>query len=228
MKFLFAVSILALVGCVSALHQSAKQQPALYQPKAGLQCSIPGSETMTSIVRIVTSNGVNASGVVIEKDRVLTVAHIIDEDADIMIQYSGHSYQAEVLASNNENDLALLATNTGNLKPIVLTSARLKRLEQVWAVGFPLALEQKLAIGLFQAMDNGRLYTTTHVNSGNSGGGLLRCRDGAFELAGIVHGYVAYLDGGNYVNIGDSTSVPVAQIETFLLGAKHSMANSQQ
>lgn len=228
MRILFAISILALVGCVSALQQSVIQEAALHQLTVSRQCSIPGSETMTSIVRIVTSNGVNASGVVIEKDRVLTVAHIIDEDADMMIQYSGDSYHAEVLASNDENDLALLAANTGSLKPIILTGVRLERLEQVWAVGFPLALEQKLTIGLFQSVDNGRLYTTTHVNSGNSGGGLLRCRDGAFELAGIVHGYVAYLDGGKYVNIGDSTSVPVAQIETFLLGAERSMAKSQQ
>ncbi|MDX2486687.1 MAG: serine protease [Gammaproteobacteria bacterium] len=184
------------------------------------QCTLPGSETMTSIVRIATSNGGNASGVVIGKDRVLTVAHAVDEGAEMMIRYSGDTHQAEVLALNIKNDLALLAADTGSLEPIMLTDGKLKRLEQVWAVGFPLALEQKLTIGLFQTINNGRLYTTTHVNTGNSGGGLLRCKDGAFELAGIVHGYVAYLDGGSYINIGDSTSVPATQIESFLQGAE--------
>lgn len=224
MRISVAISILALAGCSSTIKQSAIQRPAVHQSAVSQQCTLPGSETMTSIVRIATSNGGNASGVVIGQDRVLTVAHAVDEDAEMMIRYGGDTYQAAVLALNIEKDLALLTADTGSLEPIMLTDARLKRMEQVWAVGFPLALEQKLTIGLFQAMNNGRLYTTTHVNSGNSGGGLLRCRAGTFELAGIVHGYVAYLDGDSYINIGDSTSVPATQIESFLQGAESSKA----
>ncbi len=68
MRIIFTIFILALAGCASTLQQSAIQRPVALQPTVSQPCSIPGSEKMTSIVRIVTSNGGNASGVEMDKN----------------------------------------------------------------------------------------------------------------------------------------------------------------
>ena len=204
MKYLLIPLILISTGCATTIHP---------------QCGLPGSETLTSIVRIATDDGSNASGVVVDQDRVLTVAHAVGDGSTAMVKYREKSYKADVIATDTKTDLALLAVETGDLEPVRLSTTQLKVFEQVWAVGFPLALEQKMTLGLFQNDHEGRLYTSTHINSGSSGGGLIRCRGGIYELAGVVHGYVAYRDGDNYVNIGDSTSVPAKQILAFMDGA---------
>ena len=179
-------------------------------------CSRPGRETLTSIVRIATFDGGNASGVVVDQNMVLTVAHAINEDLIATVKYGEKSYIANVIATDIETDLALLSVETGDLEPVQLSRTQLKDFEPVWAIGFPLAREQMMSHGHFESDYNGRLYTSTYINSGSSGGGLLRCRAGIYELAGVVHGYVAYLEGDHYVNIGDSTSVPAEQILAFM------------
>lgn len=204
MKYLLTPFIAILAGCATTVSS---------------QCGLPGSETLTSIVRIASADGSNASGVVVDQDRVLTVAHAVDDGSTATVKYGEKSYKADVIATDANIDLALLSVETGDLEPVQLSTTQLQELEQVWAIGFPLAREQKMTIGLFQSDYNGRLYTSTHINSGSSGGGLLRCRAGTYELAGVVHGYVAYRDGDNLVNIGDSTSVPAKQILAFVSDA---------
>lgn len=209
MKKLYVVLAILLGGCTNV---SASDVPV----PSPIRCELPDSETRASIVHIKSSRGSTASGVVIGKNRVLTVAHAVDRDNKFSAEIEGQRVDAQVLATDEANDLALLAVPTGNLKIIPLSNIPLKVEEPVWALGFPLAKSQRLSLGLYQSVFNGRLYTSTHVNSGVSGGGLLRCEDGQFALAGVVHGFVAQVRNEEYINIGDSTSVPAAVIQTFL------------
>jgi hypothetical protein len=86
----------------------------------------------------------------------------------------------------------------------------------VWAIGFPLALDMAVTQGRFQRVANGKLYTSAWITAGVSGGGLMRCHHGAYELAGIMRDYVAFLRGDSYVNASQSTSTPAASILAFL------------
>lgn len=210
MKKLFLVLAVSFSGYA---HVSASDVPE----NSPIRCELPDTQTRASIVHIKSSRGSTASGVVIGQDRVLTVAHAVDLNSKFSAEIEGKRVDAQVLATDETNDLALLAVPTGNLKIIPLSSIPLEVEEPVWALGFPLAKSQRLSLGLYQSVYNGRLYTSTHVNSGVSGGGLLRCEGGQFALAGVVHGFVAQVRNEEYINIGDSTSVPAAVIQTFLL-----------
>lgn len=201
MKYMFYLALLLLAGCAVTTTQ---------------QCQLPDEKIRSSVVRITALDGSTASGVIIAKNRVLTVAHAVEDATSAMVEVDGKLQAATVLGTDTENDLALLAVATSDLLPMPVSRTVLRESEAVWAIGYPLALEQKMSLGLYQNMFNGRLYTSAHINSGSSGGGLLRCQAGAFELAGVVHGYVAQRAGANYVNIGDSTSVPARKIKDFV------------
>ena len=129
--------------------------------------------------------------------------------------YAGHRI-ASVTFINPDQDLAILKVDTGALEAIPLSMEPPQLQETLWAIGFPLALEQRVSLGYYEKLFNGRLYTSNHVNSGVSGGGLLKCEDGQFVLAGVVHGYVALQRNNQWINIGDSTSVPSQAISQFL------------
>ncbi|MGH6635323.1 MAG: trypsin-like peptidase domain-containing protein [Gammaproteobacteria bacterium] len=186
-------------------------------------CLVPDQETRAAIVRIATSTGSNASGVIVGQGQVLTVAHALDDiataDLRVSVEIAGYFREAKVLRIDLKKDLALLSVDTAGLKPASMGIKGLSELEQVWAVGFPLALEQRTTLGLFQRADGGRLYSNVHVNSGSSGGGLFRCQGGAYELVGVLRAFIAYRIGDELVNIGESTSVPVDQIVSFLASA---------
>lgn len=71
--------------------------------------------------------------------------------------------------------------------------------------------------GILQDFREGALYTSASIDSGQSGGGLLSCNDGAWEMLGMLRGYGAYLQGGHYVKIENhSVSVAAATINQFL------------
>lgn len=183
-------------------------------------CRIPDQETRASIVRVTTAAGSNASGVIVRPGQVLTVAHALDDvataDTSIRVEIEGQVRVAKVVTVDAEKDLALLSVDTGRAKPARLGTEGLSELEQVWAVGFPLALEQRTTLGLFQGVNEGRLYSNVHVNSGSSGGGLFRCESGVYELVGVLRAFIAYRVGDELVNIGESTSVPIDQVLVFL------------
>lgn len=181
-----------------------------------LRCALPGEHTKASIVRVIANNKDFSSGVVVSKNRVITVAHALEKANAVSIQYKGQHREASILSLDKHTDLALLATDTGNLRAIDLSENELKPQEPVWSVAFPMAMSQRTELGLFHRTFNNRLLTSTHANQGSSGGGLLRCHQGSFELAGVIHGYVAIQVGHDRFNSGDSTSVPASRIRYFL------------
>ena len=220
MKKLFLI-ILAIIhlGCADIQQQSTAHSFSLNTSPTHAQCGLPDSTTRDSIVAITSSGGDNASGVIIGQNRILTVAHAVNELDLLQANINGAIVNAQLLMIDHANDLALLAAPTQQLEAITISNAALTKNEPVWALGFPLAQEQKLSLGLYRNMMNGRLYTTTHINSGSSGGALLHCNAGKFELAGIVHGFVARVEGERYINLGDSTSVPADSIKLFISDA---------
>lgn len=204
------ISLLAMAFCACASQQHASLD-------ISAQCDPYTDQIRASIIRLNTNTGTTASGVVVAKDRVLTVAHAVDDNRDVYAEVAGGLHLAKLTALDLKNDLALLEVTTTNISPIRLSRVLPKVAEPVWAIGFPLASSQRVSSGLYESIYNGRLYSSVHINSGTSGGGLLRCdENGSPELAGIVHGYIAKPIGSDLVNIGDSVSVPSNTIKRFI------------
>jgi S1-C subfamily serine protease len=189
------------------------------------ECLQPGLDTQASVVRVATDVGAHGSGVVIGHNRVLTAAHVVVDAGATRIALSDKVYEpASVLALDTRADLALLDADTADIAPIPITHDALASYEDVWAIGFPLALDMAVTQGRFQRAANGKLYTSAWITAGVSGGGLMRCHDGAYELAGIMRDYVAFLRGDSYVNASQSTSTPAASILAFLDRVEESSA----
>ncbi|MFK7886156.1 MAG: serine protease [Gammaproteobacteria bacterium] len=185
-----------------------------------LNCEEPGHETLSSVVRVASTDGADASGVVIARNRVLTAAHVLDDHIQALVYVDATYQQATVIARDSANDLVILDTPTGFLTPIRISTENLFSAEPVWTVGFPLALEQTANFGRYQQHVNGAIHSTASTNAGASGGGLLRCTGGNFELAGMIRGYGAYWDAGELRRIEDlSISVPADTISAFVVNA---------
>lgn len=181
-------------------------------------CQSPDDRILSSIVRVATGDGADASGVVVAGNRVLTAAHVVDDTNLALVHVDNGYRKAEVIALDPSLDLALLAVDTGKLQPLRLTSLDLYDYERVWAVGFPLALDQVTTRGFFRSESDGRLFTSAPIDAGASGGGLMRCREGVFELAGVIRGYGGYWSGGELIPLHNlSIHTPAEQIQRFVL-----------
>jgi S1-C subfamily serine protease len=217
---------LLLAGCATPPTQAPTDasvnavHAAFHFQSEPLSCEQPGSETLSSVVRVASTDGADASGVGIARNRVLTAAHGVDNNPDALVYVDGTYQHAAVIARDPSNDLVILDTPTGRLTPIRISTEHLFSAEPVWTVGFPLALEQTANFGRYQQHVNGAIHSTASTNAGASGGGLLRCTGGTFELAGMIRGYGAYWHAGELRRIEDlSISVPADTISAFAMNA---------
>ncbi|MGV6857457.1 MAG: trypsin-like peptidase domain-containing protein [bacterium] len=189
---------------------------------ADLQCAPPSDQAMSAVVRIV-GDGVEGSGVVIDRNRVLTAAHVIEGLDHIQTVRSGLSRSANVIAVSPEKDLALLLVDTGKQKPLRLSNENMLPLSPVWAVGYPLGGPEVATSGKITAYENADVQTTASVDHGQSGGGLVGCEEGQHVLAGMVRAFGAMEKGGELVRLSNySVSVHSEEIRDFVIQSSRS------
>lgn len=238
------LTLLACVGLLAACVSTSAPTPTAASPtdssspafsydaltpSAPQYCSSPGANTLASVVRVASADGNDASGVVIASNRVLTAAHVVTDHTRALVFINDHYRNATIVARDAATDLAILAVETAHLQPIELSDKHLLQSEQVWTVGFPLALDQVANAGFYQNHVDGAIYASAATNAGASGGGLLRCEDGKFELAGMIRGYGAYWRGGELLRIKDlSISVPADTINEFVMRAGVVLADTSR
>lgn len=221
-------SVLLLVACAETRvkPEAVTAQTTTQPPVAShvpvyphIHCRRPTFDTLDAIVRVANAStgGGDGSGVVIAPNIVLTAAHVL-EDSTVGLVYIGNQYkEATIIARDPYSDLALLMVGTGQLEPIQISDRGLVTNESVWAVGFPLALDQATTKGEFFRYRNGGLLTSAGIDAGSSGGGLLHCEHGQFKLAGMIRSYLARIQQGKPVAIPHrSISVPADAIEAFM------------
>ncbi len=215
----FAVASLAIAGCTSFPAPAVEtSHTTFYHQEIPKRCDTPDEQILASVVRVATSDGGDASGVVVSSNLVLTAAHVVIGADYTLVRVSDEYRHAMLLGIDDTSDLALLAVDTGTLQPLRLTHLDLSNYEEVWAIGFPLALEQVTTHGHVTDESQGRIFASAPINAGASGGGLMRCRDGVFELAGLIRGYGAYRIGDQLVRLEDlSIHTPADQIQQFVL-----------
>jgi serine protease Do len=160
------------------------------------------------------------SGFVIHADGyIVTNAHVVARSTDRTVTFAdGREFDAQVVASDREHDVAILKIDAGNLQPLTLgRSSDLMPGETVIAIGNPLGYAHTVTAGVVSAVNRDLVFSKEHVlrgliqtdasiNPGNSGGPLLNVLG---ELIGVNSAV-----RGDAQNIG--FAIPVDQVRRLL------------
>lgn len=163
------------------------------------------------------------SGVIVSQEGyILTNNHVIEGADEVQVElYNDQSYNAEIIGTDPQTDLAVLQIDADNLNVIELgDSDNLRVGEMVLAIGSPLdaGLAHSVSMGIVSAKERdiqilsqeagyeSFIQTDAAINPGNSGGALV---DMNGELVGI-NTAIASRSGGNQ---GIGFAVPMSMAE---------------
>ncbi len=207
----------AVVNIATFTTRKAQQNPLLNDPFFRRFFNIPPGHRAPQQRRTQSAG----SGVIIDADKgtVVTNHHVIKGADEIVVSLEdGRSYQAKLLGSDPEVDIAVLQLEEFDQ----LTAVRLADSEQlqvgdfVVAIGNPFGLGQTVTSGMVSALGRTGLgiegyenfiQTDASINPGNSGGALVNLRG---ELVGINTAILAP-SGGN-VGIGFAIPMNMAKV----------------
>ena len=155
----------------------------------GINC-----ETSTNIYGQISTSATSGTGFVLTQDGYIVTNYHVIEGADkiVVSMMDGTAYDAEVVGTESDNDIALLKIDAAGLKTVAIgDSDKLIVGEMVCAIGNPLGeLTDSLTVGYVSALDRevntdgtpiNMLQTDCAINPGNSGGPL-------FDMNGNVIG----------------------------------------
>ena len=209
-RFLFLLMVFGLAP--SAGHAKELDFAALYEAHSASVVTIYTASTKAGSRQAQRGLG---SGVLIENDRVITAAHVIQSAQIIEVHFKdGTKVPAVVMASLHASDIALLRLLDTHPDPVIadLADSDETRVgEPVFIIGSPFGITQTLSVGhlsgrLTRGMLPGGspiefLQTDTAINTGNSGGPMFNARG---EVIGIVS-FILTKSGG-FDGIGFATS----------------------
>ncbi|MEE9320900.1 MAG: serine protease [Granulosicoccus sp.] len=214
---LFCMLLMAAAAAAAPVNITSSTLIDTVLPVVTTHCNGPDERALAAILPVATDHGSHASGVVFAENRVLTAAHALQDASHYFVRVSGGFREAELLVLDRESDLAVLAVDTQGIAPLPLSALEPADQQTVWAVGYPRAQAMATSTGVFQRNREGALHTSASIDSGQSGGGLLACSNGSYQLLGMLRGYGAYLSGDHYVKLENhSVSVAATTIHQFL------------
>lgn len=157
------------------------------------------------------------SGFIIDKSGyIVTNHHVIDEADRIVVRLADRrEFEAELIGSDEDSDIALLKVEAGDLPTLKFgDSSQLRQGEWVIAIGSPFNYEQTVTAGIVSAKgrSNGSqqyvpfIQTDVAINRGNSGGPLVNMKG---EVVG-VNSWILSSNGG-YIGLSFSIPSEVAQ-----------------
>ena len=152
------------------------------------------TQITTNVWGQVASASASGSGFILSSDGyVLTNNHVVDGATSVTVKlYNGDEYDAEIVGTDEMNDVALLKIDATGLQAVTIgDSDQIEVGEEVIAIGNPLGeLTFTMTAGVVSALDReintdgkpiNMLQTDVAINSGNSGGPL-------FDMNGNVIG----------------------------------------
>jgi serine protease Do len=153
------------------------------------------------------------SGFIFDTDGlILTNHHVIENADEIIVRLADRrEYEAELVGSDAETDIAVLRIPTNGLPTLPLgDSNSLRQGEWVIAIGSPFQFEQSVTAGIVSAKGRTQMQqqyvpfiqTDVAINRGNSGGPLIR-------TDGTVVGINSWILSSHGGNIGLSFAIPV-------------------
>lgn len=186
------------------------------------------SPSVVTIFTATVENGQDASdaalgigsGVLIEKNQILTAAHVVDGAQAIEVLFTdGTRIKADVISSLAASDIALIELRESHPDPTIAELADSNDTaigSEVFIIGAPFGISQTLSVGhLSGRLNRGLmaggtpiefLQTDTAINTGNSGGPM-------FNTKGEVIGIVSFIltKSGGFDGIGFATSSNTAR-----------------
>ena len=181
-----------------------------------VEITTEGVSTDSAMRQVITQGA--GSGVILSEDgKIVTNNHVIDGASKITVTLkNGESYDATLVGTDSETDVALLKINATGLTPAEMgDSDSLQVGETAVAIGNPLGqLGGTVTNGIISALDRDitledqtmtLLQTNAAINPGNSGGGLF---NGQGQLIGVV---VAKSSGENVEGLG--FAIPVNKVQ---------------
>jgi serine protease DegQ len=150
------------------------------------------------------------SGVIVDAKNgyILTNNHVIDDADDIQVSLQdGRSFNAKLIGTDEDTDVAVIQIDADNLKELLLADSQNMQVgDFVVAVGNPFGLGQTVTSGIVSALGRTNIQglgyqnfiqTDASINPGNSGGALINLKG---ELVGI--NTAIYSPSGGNVGIG--------------------------
>ena len=152
------------------------------------------TQITTNVWGQVASASASGSGFILTSDGyVVTNNHVVEGATSVTVKlYNGEEYDAEIVGTDEMNDVALLKIDATGLQAVtIVDSDQIEVGEEVIAIGNPLGeLTFTMTAGVVSALDReintdgkpiNMLQTDVAINSGNSGGPL-------FDMNGNVIG----------------------------------------
>ncbi len=187
----------------------------------------PGVVHITSTVTVqdwfnaYQTEGAGSGSILDKEGRILTNFHVIQDAEKLDVRLSNNkTYEAKVLGSDPDNDLAVIQINAPPAELSVVPLGASKNLfvgQKVLAIGNPFGLDRTLTTGIISGLSRpirsemtktlieGVIQTDAAINPGNSGGPLLNSRG---QLIGI--NTMIYSPSGGSVGIGFAVPVETA------------------
>lgn len=161
----------------------------------------------------------SGSGIIVSgTGYILTNKHVVsDADFVVVTLYDGSNYQAKLIGSDIENDLAVIKFDPAGRELQTIKTGSSKDLQvgqKVLALGNPFGLEGTLTTGIVSGINRplqtadgfllkGMIQTDAAINPGNSGGALLNSKG---ELIGIN---TMIISPGGMGSVGIGFAIPV-------------------
>lgn len=172
MRFLTTLLVLVSLGSVAAADEKVK---ALFRKCAPATVYVECKPDKDGNVFLGSGSIIDADGVILTNRHV--IASSLDADNEVKVYlFDGRSFSAEVFASDEALDLALvrLKDSPGSLPVLEWGDAdALEVGEDVIAIGNPDGLKWTLSTGIVSGKRDDMLQTTAPLNPGNSGGPLI-------------------------------------------------------
>ncbi|MCY4618917.1 MAG: trypsin-like peptidase domain-containing protein [Chloroflexi bacterium] len=148
------------------------------------------TQAVPSLVTVQTEEGAGSGFFVSEDGHIITNFHVVaDAEQLFVFMQDGSRLEAEYIAKDAGNDLALLKVDPEGLEVVVPTYGRVDELQvgdPVGALGAPFSLPNTLTVGIVSAVGRNRpsggqtweplrdtIQTDAALNPGNSGGMLI-------------------------------------------------------
>ena len=229
LSYAFSVASLTLLapfvltGCHNVPRSSGTAMPREHRvdhaPEDCHLCDVY-YEAHRRVIRIRTSRSQGAGIVVSRTGRILTSAHLVPQDHELLLveSFDGGLFSAKVVRADRRQDLALLQVEAplASWVPISVERAELPRVgSEVYVIGHPVTMGWTITRGIIsghrkpgEIARTAMLQTDAAISPGNSGGPLL---DRKGRLVGLVSSKVV---GRGADNVAFAT--PASVIVEFL------------
>lgn len=220
--------VIANIALASIALPVQAQTPAMMDPERGVLTFAPLLEAaLPSVVRVINLQdgqgrtdqpAGSGSGAVFDTARglILTNEHVVRDAERLRVELpDGRTFDAELLGQDQATDIAVLRIAAQNLTAIEIGNSDTLRVgDLVFAVGYPLGLDQTVTMGVISGLGrSGRgggiedfIQTDAPINFGNSGGPLLDSRG---RFIGVNTSIISPGASGN-IGIGFVTPARIA------------------